>query len=127
MNGDGLLFFDKSPGAIPLYAAFDEALEVRFGPQEPRIQKTQITYGNPKVYACVSVTKGKKKGWPENGILVTFGLGRRLDLPRIAAAVEPYPGRWTHHVVVGAPGEIDGELMNWVEEAYQFSKMKKRG
>ena len=27
MNGDGLLFFDKSPGAIPLYAAFDEALE----------------------------------------------------------------------------------------------------
>lgn len=126
MDVDALLFFDKNPGTVPLYAAFDEALEARFGPQKPRVQKTQITYGNPKVYACVSLTKGKKKGWPENGILVTFGLGRRVDAPRIAVAVEPYPGRWTHHVVVGTTQEIDGELMGWVEEAYQFALAKRR-
>lgn len=122
MTGDGLLFFNDRPELIPLYAAFDEALEARFGLLEPRVGKTQITYADPKVFACVSLPR--RKG--EKGILVTLGLGRRLASPRVAVATEPYPGRWTCHIPVSKPEELDGELMGWVEEAYRFAREKGR-
>ena len=57
---------------------------------------------------------------------VTFGLGYRKEASRIDVATEPYPGRWTHHVMVGTPDEIDGELMDWIQEAADFSAAKKR-
>lgn len=122
MTGEALLFFNDRPGAGAVYAAFDEAMERRFGPLEPRVQKTQITYTNPKVFACVSLPR--KKG--EEGILVSLGLGRRESSPRISIASEPYPGRWTNHITVHSPEEVDGELMGWVEEAYLFALAKGR-
>lgn len=39
--------------------------------------------------------------------------------------VEPYPGRWTHHVLVSGTEEIDDELMGWVKEAAVFSAGKR--
>ena len=55
----------------------------------------------------------------------SFGLGYRKESPRIDAATEPYPGRWTHHVMVGSVEEIDEELMNWIKEAAEFSAGKR--
>lgn len=52
---------------------------------------------------------------------VTFVLGYRKESPRIDVATEPYPNRWTHHVMVGCVEEIDEELMNWIQEAAEFS------
>ena len=125
MTGDELLFFNEYPQTVPLYAAFREALEARVGPVELRVQKSQITYINPRVFGCVSLPR-LKRDREEGRLLVTFGLGRRVDSPRIAIATEPYPGRWTHHVLVGSVEEIDGELLGWVEEAYWFAGAKKR-
>ena len=56
---------------------------------------------------------------------VTFGLGYRKGSPRIDIATEPYPGRWTHHVMVGSPDEIDEELLGWIQEAAEFSASKR--
>ena len=123
MTGEELLFFNHRPEAVAVYAAFEEALKKRLGPLEPRVQKSQITYAAPKVFACVSLPR--KRG--ESGILVSLGLGRREGFPRVAVAVEPYPGRWTNHIPVHTPGEVDGELMAWVEEAYHFALTKGRG
>ena len=44
--------------------------------------------------------------------------------PRIAVATEPYPGRWTHHIVVSSLEEIDDELMGWIKEAAAFAAAK---
>ncbi len=44
--------------------------------------------------------------------------------PRIALAVEPYPNRWTHHVLLTCLDDLDETVMGWVEEAYQFSMEK---
>ncbi|WP_343224108.1 hypothetical protein [Pseudoflavonifractor capillosus] len=35
--------------------------------------------------------------------------------------MEPYPNRWTHHVLLT---RLDETVMGWVEEAYQFSMEK---
>ena len=66
----------------------------------------------------------KKAQLPPCYLVVTVGLARRLENPRVDIATEPYPGRWTHHIVVGSAGEIDGELMDWIKEAAAFAAAK---
>ena len=44
--------------------------------------------------------------------------------PRIWQAVEPYPNRWTHHVLVSDESQLDGELLGWVKEAAAFAAVK---
>ena len=56
--------------------------------------------------------------------MVSFGLADRLESPRIAVAVEPYPRRWTHHVLVERPDQLDEELLGWLEQAWRFSLEK---
>lgn len=51
-------------------------------------------------------------------------LGRRLENPRIVQAAEPYPGRWTHHVLLEKPEDVDEELMDWLDLAYGFAMTK---
>ena len=42
----------------------------------------------------------------------------------VAVQVEPYPGRWTVHIVIGSEAEIDEELLNWLQQAYDFAEKK---
>lgn len=122
---DILFFFDKNPAALPLWEAFEGRLARTVGQYTIRVQKTQITYSNRYVFACVSFLKVRKAAQrPPVYIVITFGLPRRVESPRIDAAVEAYPGRWTHHILISGPEEIDDELMTWVEEAYSFSAAK---
>ena len=57
--------------------------------------------------------------------MVTLGLNRRLDSPRVAMAVEPYPGRWTHHFLLTEENQIDQELLGWFQEAWDFAESKR--
>lgn len=120
---DERMFFDGKPGALALYEVFREKLFALCPDGAFQVQKTQITFRNPKVFACVSLAK--MKGAKGEYIVVTFGLGQRLVSPRVWAAAEPYPGRWTHHVPVWNAEELDEELLDWVRQAYTFSREKR--
>lgn len=124
-NPDVLLFFNEKPAALPLFDTFEKRLEETVGEFSVRVQKTQITYSNRHVFACVSFLKVRKaKQRPPVYIVVTFGLNRKVDSPRVEAAVEAYPGRWTHHVLIDRQEDIDDELLSWIREAYAFSASK---
>lgn len=126
MNGDTLLFFDRRPAALSLYAALEERLLAGIPEAAVKVQKTQITFSNRRVFACASLLPVRRaKDRPETCLTVTFGLNRRVDSPRIDAASEPYPGRWTHHVLIASPEEIDSQLMDWLREAAAFSAGKR--
>lgn len=125
INQDALFFFDQNPAALHLFEAFEGRLQQKVGEFSVRVQKTQITYSNRYVFACVSFLKVRKaRQRPPVYIVVTFGLDHPLESPRIDAAVEVSPHRWTHHVLVSDVKEIDEELLNWVQQAYQFSAEK---
>ena len=47
-----------------------------------------------------------------------------LESDRVAAKTEPYPGRWTTHFVISSPSDLDEELFDWIEQAYQFAQAK---
>ena len=126
MGPGALFFFEKDPAALGLYEAFERAVLALVPGAGIRVQKTQITFTNPRVFAAVSFLPARRaKDRPEHYITVTLGLNRRLDSPRVDKASEPYPGRWTHHLLIASPEEIDGELMGWAREAAAFAEGKR--
>lgn len=125
VNSDVLFFFDGHMEALPLYEAFATQIE-QFGEVTVRVQKTQISFSNRHNFAFVSFLPARKaKDRPKSYITVTFGLDHRVDSPRIDIATEPYPNRWTHHVLISSAEELDHELMGWIKEAYDFSAGKR--
>ena len=127
MDQNTLFFFNERPQALSLYRAFEERVLAELEGVSIKVQKTQITFSNRRVFAAVSFLPARRaKDRPDPYITVTLGLHRRLDSLRVDQVSEPYPGRWTHHLVIGAVEEIDNELMSWVREAYDFAAVKRR-
>ena len=118
------VYFSGHPEELALYAALFPALEAAFPQARVKVQKSQISFYGKHLFAMLSIPVRQKKGWPEHCLLLSFGLGRRENDSRIAVAVEPYPGRWTHHVVLARPEELDGQLLAWLREAWDFSQAK---
>ena len=122
---DVLFFFDGHPEELALYEALFRAVEAAFPEGRVRVQKTQISFYGRHLFAAASLPVRRRKDWPRTCLVVTAGLGYRLDSPRVAAASEPYPGRWTHHILVTEERQIDGELMGWLQEAWDFAESKR--
>ena len=124
-ESDLLFFFDGKPPELELYEVLFARMEAAFPQASVKVQKSQISFYERRLFAAVSLPLRRKKCWPEHCLVVTVGLNRRLDSPRVAVAVEPYPGRWTHHILLATAEEIDGELMGWLEEARSFAVSKR--
>lgn len=122
---DELLFWEKWPRLLPLYEAFKGRLTEAFPEVKIKVSKTQISFYNRHMFAMVSPPTRRKKEWPEEFVMVSFGLPCRVDSPRIAMSVEAYPNRWTHHVILESADGIDEELLGWIKEAYSFSASKR--
>ncbi len=120
-----LLFWDKWPRLLPLYEAFKDRLAGAFPEVKIKVSKTQISFYNRHMFAMVSPPTRRKKDWPKEFVMVSFGLPYRADSPRIAVSVEAYPNRWTHHVILESADGIDEELLGWIKEAYSFSASKR--
>ena len=126
---DTLVFFSGHPDALEMYRVFEDLLYREFPCVNRRVQKTQITFYNPfynrHVFACVSFARVKKKAeLPEGYLVITIGLPAPLESPRIAVKTEPYPNRWTHHIVISRPEELDGELTDLIRASYDFAEAK---
>ena len=126
MDKDILFFFGEHMEALPIYERLENAILTRIPDVKIKVAKNQITFAARRGFAFVSFTPCRKaKDRPAVWMTVTFGLGYRKESHRIDVATEPYPGRWTHHVMVGSAEEIDEELLGWIQEAAAFSASKR--
>lgn len=116
MNGDAVVFFDKASELVPLYAALEDAILARCPDAQVLVMKSQIAFTVARRFAFASL-RGRR-------LIVTFGLPYRVESPRIWQAVEPYPNRWTHHVILRSKEEIDDTLLGWIEAAWNFASRK---
>ena len=126
ISGDELFFFNEKTAALPLYETFARRLLAEIDNVTVKVKKTQISFSNKYNFAFVSflpVRRARER--PETWITVTFGLSYKKESPRIDVASEPYPNRWTHHMLISSVDEIDGELMGWIKEAAAFSAGKR--
>ena len=117
-----------TPGTRTLYTAIVQAILTRYPEVEIREANTQIGFFHGCGFAWLS-QPSKRKGWPEHYVMMSLGLRARLENPRITEAVEAYPGRWTHHILIASENEIDSELLNWIDSARAFAleRALKRG
>lgn len=119
---DIMLFFAGRTDALELYEDLVGQLKDALPEFSVKVQKTQLSFYNRRMFAMASLPRRKS----ERGLTVSFGLGYRLDSPRVAVATEPYPNRWTHHVAVAEAAQLDEELLGWLREAYDFAYAKPR-
>ncbi len=120
-----LMFFDQHPDLTWIYEVLKQNLMARYDDIRVKVSKSQISFYNRHMFAMASLPLRRQKEWPQEYLMVSFGLENKLENDRIAVAVEPYPNRWTHHVIVESPEEIDDELLVWLDEAYEFSNSKR--
>lgn len=123
-TSDAGFFFEGKPQERELYEALFVRMEQAFPDASVKVQKSQISFYHKHLFAAVSLPLRRRKNWPERCIVVTIGLPRPLESTRAAVKVEPYPGRWTNHVLLARGEEIDEELMGWLREAYDFALAK---
>ncbi len=122
---DTMMFFDGHHGAFPLYTALEAVIMEKYPDAKKRVQKTQITFFQRHVFACVSFARVKRKAeMPDPYLVLTLDLPYPLDSTRVAVKCEPYPGRWTTHFVLGSVSELDSEMLGWLEQSYVFSEIK---
>ncbi len=124
MNADEMMFYDKAPQMLPIYETLRNRLVEKYGDIQVKVSKTQISFRNKHIFAMVSLPLRRIKNTPKVYMLVSFGLPYRLDSSRVFQAAEPYPNRWTHHVLIENRGDVDAQLMEWLDAAYQFSMIK---
>ncbi len=118
MTMDELLFFGGRAAALPLYEALKGRVLAEFPEARVEVKKTQISFFLKHMFLAVSFTPVRRAGErPDPFLTVTFGLREREMSPRIDAAAEVHPGRWTHHVMIASPEEADEELMAWIRRS----------
>ena len=122
---DTMMFFDRHREAIPIYESFENMLFHLYPQTKMKVQKTQITFSNRHVFACVSFMRPKKKAeLPASYFVLTLGLSYPLESERAAVKTEPYPGRWTTHIVISDISDLNQELFDWIKQAYEFAEYK---
>ena len=117
-------FFAGRSTELSVYCELEEAVRTRFPDMNIRVMKSCVSFDDGRPFCYVSLQRcGKRK---DPYILVSFGLEAPIADPRVAAVVEPYPNRWTHHVPVGESDEVDDQLLAWIDWAHAFSKRKQK-
>jgi hypothetical protein len=81
------------------------------GPMKIEVMRTQISFGTKRKFACIWLPQKWIKKREEGSITLTFALLRRIDDLRIEEAVEPRPGRWTHHIIIRKGTDLDENVM----------------
>ena len=93
IDADTLLFFEQQPAALPLYEAFYDAVLKRHPDARIKIQKTQISFSNRYIFACVSFLRvKKKKELPDPYLVITLGCRIRWSRPAWQSRRSPIPG-----------------------------------
>lgn len=122
---DEMMFWNEWPQLFPLYETLKNHLKNTYPNMKIKVSKSQISFYNRHMFAMVSPPVRRKKGWPKEFMMVSFGLSYQVSSPRIAVSVEAYPNRWTHHVIVENEQDIDKLLLGWIDEAYEFAAAKR--
>jgi len=112
-------FFEGRPASRELFESVRRYIE-SLGAVKIEPMKTQVSFGAKRKFAWVWLPQMWIKKQPENSVVLTFDLPRRVEDRRIKQAVEPRPGRWTHHVVIEREAAFDDAVKGWLHEAYDI-------
>lgn len=94
------------------------------GESEMVVSKTQISFRRRRAFAWVWIPE-KHLGRRMAPLVLSVSLPSRDPSPRWKEIVEPYPGRFMHHLELFSPDEIDEAVRAWLRTAYECSGERK--
>jgi inorganic triphosphatase YgiF len=109
-------FFAGQPKARQLFEAVRRAVEAA-GPAEVKVSKSQVAFRRRRAFAWVWRPEQylRRAAAP---LVLTLSFRERNPSPRWKEIVEAARGRFTHHLELHTPAEIDGEVRQWLREAW---------
>jgi hypothetical protein len=87
------------------------------GPATVRLTSAQIALRRRIGFAWLWLP-GRWLARPEAEIVLSIGLRSHVVSPRFKEVVEPYPGRWMHHLEIHRVGDLDDEVAGWLATAF---------
>ena len=116
---DADTYFSGHEPARALYERIDEYLQTLVE-VETRVSKSQIGFHRRRGFAWVWIPE-KHLGRPAAPLVLTLAFRHRDPSPRWKEVVEPYPGRFTHHLELFSADQIDDEVRGWIHEAWRLA------
>jgi hypothetical protein len=101
--------------AVALFRALAKAVK-RCGPVRVVPEKTRIAFQVRMSFAAVSLRR--------ESIVGHVVLARRLNHPRFTKIESISPGNHVHSFRFESPKEIDGEVFEWLREAYRVGQQR---
>ena len=97
-----------------LNETFKKLLEkmAEFGPVRADAVKSSINFAGNYHFAGVKVLK--------NALRLGFSWDSELEDPRIVSSLKIYENSYVHRVKLSAPGDIDAQLLSWLERSYKL-------
>ena len=113
------IFFSDHEQSKELYDRIDPIIR-SLGEVEIRVSKSQIAYHRRRGFAWVWIPE-KHLRRPAAPLVLTLTFYHRDPSPRWKEIVEPYPGRFTHHLEIYSAGQIDDEVRGWIKAAWTLA------
>ena len=109
-------FFSGHESSRPIYDALCSAI-TDLGSVETRITKSQVAFYRRKAFAWAWIPDRYLHG-KHAPLVLTLGFRYRDSSLRWKEIVEPYPGRFTHHLELNSTADIDAEVRSWLQAAW---------
>ena len=109
-------FFAGHNDSRQIFDALRSAIE-NFGPVEMRITKSQVAFRRGRAFAWAWMPGTYLRGQLAP-LVLTLGFRHRDASSRWKEIVEPKPGRFTHHLELYSPADIDNEVRAWLQAAW---------
>ncbi|WP_067546135.1 DUF5655 domain-containing protein [Nocardia crassostreae] len=108
-------FFTGSADGAAIGGAVAEMVD-EVGPAEMRISKSQIAFRRRRGFAYLWVPGRYVKS--DVLVVLSIALPYEVRSARFKEVAHPAKSTWMHHIELRAVGEIDGQVLGWVTEAY---------
>lgn len=108
-HDDSRKLFDRVHAIVSTLGSFDI-----------RVTRSQVAFRRRKNFAFTWMPD-MYLGRGEVPLVLTIGLRRKDTSPRWKQVVEPYPGRFTHHLELHAVEDIDDQVFGWLSEAWELA------
>ncbi len=87
------------------------------GPVEVRVTRSQVAFRRDRAFAWTWVPDRYLRGH-HAPLVLTLSFPARDASPRWKPMVAPSPMRFTHHLELRSPAEVDDEVRGWLREAW---------
>ena len=110
-------FFEGSDRGLVLYRAVVQAMQSFDADVDLRVSRSQIAFRRRRGFAYVWVPGHYVKSTVP--LVLSIAVDRPLNSERFKEVVHPSPTVWMHHLELHETAEIDGEVIGWLQTAYE--------